>query len=219
MTDRVLVLAAHPDDETFGCGATIARHVLSGDAVSVVAFADGLASRGGVTSASIKERHGMFRRACKTLGTEDVWIHQYADNQMDTLALLQVVKHIEQHLERFKPAVVYTHWKGDLNVDHCVMHEATNVACRPQPGCTVKRVLYFEVPCSTGWGEGFEPNYFVDAISTFPVKLQAARCYESELRQWPHPRSEIGIATLAANRGSSIGIERAEAFMVGRIVE
>lgn len=218
MSQRILCLAAHPDDETFGMGATLAKHVKAGDAASIVAFADGVGSRG-FSKAAIEQRHGAFRAACKIFGTEDVWLHQYADNQMDTLALLQIVKHIEIHLDRFKPTVVYTHCKGDLNVDHRVMHDATNVACRPQPGCGVKRLLYFEVPCSTAWGEGFAPNYFVDVEATIEAKIEACRCYPLELREPPHPRSLAGIARLAEWRGSRIGVKFAEGFAVGRIVE
>ena len=218
VTDRVLCIVAHPDDETLGCGATIAKHARAGDAVSIVTLADGLASRGAVTSEAIKARHGMLRRACKILGTEDVWIHQYADNQMDTLALLQVAQHIETHIARFKPTVVYTHWKGDLNVDHRVTHDAVNIACRPQPGCAIRRLFYFEVPCSTSWGGGFKPNYYVDVADTFTAKLEAMACYETELRGDPHPRSYGGIQQLSWWRGSQVGIAAAEAFMAARIV-
>ena len=219
MTERILTLVAHPDDEAFGCGATLAKHARAGDEVAVVAFADGLGSRGPVTSAAIAERHGAMRRACEIIGTENVFIHQYADNQMDTLALLTVVKHIEIHVARVKPTVVYTHWRGDLNVDHRVMHDAVNVACRPAPGCTVKRLLYFEIPCSTAWGEGFEPRYYVNVEDTIEAKIQASRHYADELRDPPHPRSLAGIARLAELRGSAVGLRFAEAFMVGRVVE
>ena len=216
--ERILAVVAHPDDETLGIGATLAKHCRAGDAVSIVAFADGLAARGPVTKANIDIRHGAFRKACKILGTEDVWIHQYADNQMDTLALLTVVKHVEVHVNRFKPTIVYTHCHGDLNVDHRVMHDATNVACRPAPGCTVKKLLYFEIPCSTAWGDGFTPRYYVDVEDTIEAKIEAARCYAEELREPPHPRSLAGIARLAELRGSVVGIKFAEAFEIRRIV-
>jgi len=219
MTERVLVLCAHPDDESLGMGATIAKHAKAGDEVAVVAFADGLGSRGPVTSAAIAERHGAMRRACKSLGTENVYIHQYADNQMDTLALLMVAKHVEIHLNRAKPTIVYTHWSGDLNVDHRVMHEAVNVACRPQPGCTVKRLLYFETPCSTIWGGTFQPDYFVACEETIETKLTACAEYAEELREYPHPRSLVGIRNLALMRGASVGVPYAEAFKIGRTVE
>lgn len=219
MNERVLVACAHPDDETLGCGGTIARHIREGDEVSIVAMTDGVGSRvDRIRSGGAREREMMFRKACRALGTVDVHLHQFADNQMDGVALIRSVMHIERHIDRFNPTVVYTHHSGDLNVDHRVTHNAVNVACRPRPGCPVKTVLYFEVPCSTSWGTGFNPNYFVDISDTMGEKVSAMQCYESEILEWPHPRSVSGIRTMAQMRGMAVGIDRAEAFVVGRIV-
>ena len=222
MTERVLVVAAHPDDESLGCGGAIAKHIAAGDAVRIYVMTDGVGSRGGPLSVGNieqrKERHGMYRRACKVLGTEDVWIFQFTDNAMDTVPLIEVVRYIEIHIGQFKPTIVYTHWKGDLNQDHRVVHDATNIACRPQPGQTVKKLLYFEVPCSTAWSHSFQPNYFVDITGTLDTKLKACQEYEVELREYPHPRSTVGISNLAELRGSHVGVEAAEAFVVGRLV-
>lgn len=228
MADRILAVVAHPDDETLGCGGTLARHIKSGDAVSVFVLADGVGSRmgprqGGINTSglaeAIKQRHGMFRRATEILGTNDVWLYQFTDNAMDAVPLIQVVQHIERHIKRFQPTIVYTHWRGDLNVDHRAVHDAVNVACRPQPGCSVRRVLYFEVPCSTAWGEPFNPNYFVDITSTLDIKMQALECYAEELRPAPHPRSTVGVNALAMMRGFKVGLNAAEGFIVGRMVE
>lgn len=216
MTERALAVVAHPDDETLGCGATLAKHAAAGDPVSIVVLADGVGSRGN-SPAAFKDRHAACRTACKFLGTDDVWLHQYADNQLDGLTLLHLVKQIEIHIARFKPTVVYTHHNGDLNVDHRQTYDAVRVACRPQPSCTVKTLLHFEVPCSSAWGGQFQPNYFVDATDTLEKKLMAAACYVSELREYPHPRSQEGIRNLALMRGASVGVPFAEAFMVGRI--
>ena len=221
MAEKVLCVVAHPDDETLGCGATLAKHSEAGDQIGLVVMADGLASRGGVSAANIAKRHGMCRRAWDIIGGKRpennyVYLHQFADNMMDNCALLEPVRYIERHIEGFKPTIVYTHWNGDLNVDHRVVHDAVNVACRPQPGCTVKRVLYFEIPCSTTWGHGFRPNHFVNIAMTFDTKMKAVDEYAEELRPAPHARSREHIKTLAAHRGASVGISVAEAFMVGR---
>jgi len=213
----VLVLAAHPDDETLGCGGTIARHVKRGDQVSVVVMTDGVGSRMG-NMAAVKKRHAQFRQACGILGTEDVWIHSYEDNQMDKLPLLTIVQHLETHVDRFKPSIVYTHWVGDLNVDHRVVHEAARVACRPQPGQCVKHLAYFEVPCSTTWGGTFKPNFFADITEEFETKMAAWRQYPEEARMAPHARSEQAILALAWHRGAAVGLERAEAFMLERTI-
>lgn len=220
MTERVLVVAAHPDDETLGCGATIAKHAAAGDTISILLLADGVSSRAkpGGFYAAVRERHLMLRKACKILGTEDVWPVQFPDNQMDKVPLLQVVQHVEIHLRRFKPTVVYTHSSGDLNVDHRVTHEATRVACRPQPGCTVQRLLCFEVACSTVWGGEFQPNYFVDISDTLSKKMMALEEYAAELRDWPHPRSRKGVTDMATQRGAAVGVPAAEAFVVERVL-
>ena len=217
--ERVLVIVGHPDDETFGPGATIAKHCAAGDTVRIVCFADGVAARGGVNIGNVKRRHGMARRATNILGTDGLFLHQYADNQMDTLPLLTIVEHVEIHVREVQPTIIYTHWSGDLNIDHQVMHNAVNVACRPQPGCSVKRLLYFEIPCSTIWGGTFQPDYFVACEDTIDKKLQACNEYVEELRHFPHPRSPEGIRNLALMRGASVGVPYAEAFKIGRIIE
>ena len=45
VAQRVLVVAAHPDDEVLGCGGTIARHAEAGDQVQVLIVAEGATSR------------------------------------------------------------------------------------------------------------------------------------------------------------------------------
>jgi len=97
------------------------------------------------------------------------------------------------------------------------------VACRAQPGHSVKQLLFFEVPSSTEWrppcsGEPFNPNWFVDVSSTLDTKMRALKAYGSELRPFPHPRSIEAIEALAKWRGACVGVRAAEAFMLGRSV-
>lgn len=210
---NILCVVAHPDDETLGCGATLAKHTAAADRVHVVCLADGVSSRG---EADLKRRRAESESACASLGAL-VEFHDLVDNRMDAHPLITVVALVEEALRWFRPSIVYTHHAGDLNVDHRITHAAVNVACRPQPGCTVKQLLYFEVPCSTAWGAGFQPTWYVDVTATIEKKLSAAVEYASELRDWPHPRSLPGINYLAAMRGAAIGVQAAEAFVVGRV--
>ena len=225
MTERVLCIAAHPDDEVLGCGATLAKHALAGDEVSVVVMADGVGSRNtggtGRFMELVRERHGMYRRACKIIGTENVWIHQYPDNQMDKGPLLEIVQHIEIHIVRFKPTIVYTHHGSDLNVDHRIVSEAVVTACRPQNDSTVKKLLMFEVPSSSEWTvtrDQFRPNHFEDVGPTLETKMLALKEYTTEMREWPHPRSLKGVQILAELRGASAGLSAAEAFVAARVI-
>jgi LmbE family N-acetylglucosaminyl deacetylase len=114
-----------------------------------------------------------------------------------------------------------THHAGDVNIDHQRVHQAVVTACRPQPGHPVRTLLFFEVPSSTEWqppgsAPAFTPNWFVDISSTLDCKLNALDAYAEELRVWPHPRSLQAVEALARWRGATVGVEAAEAFILGR---
>jgi LmbE family N-acetylglucosaminyl deacetylase len=219
----VLIFAAHPDDEVLGCGGTIAKLAANGVAVHVVFLADGVFSRQGET---IKTAELFFRReaaakSCKILGVSSVSFGDLPDNRMDSVAILDITKIVEGHLRQHHPATVFTHHISDVNIDHRRTLEAVTIACRPQIGNSVKSILSFEVPSSTEWqlpgnAPAFAPNWFVDISATLGKKMEALRAYEFELRDWPHPRSLLAVEHLAKWRGATVGVDAAEAFVLGR---
>jgi len=223
---KVLVIAAHPDDEVLGCGATIARHVHLGDEVHVVILAEGATSRQEKRDrcqrlSELSQLAEAAHKAKEILGVKTLNLHDFPDNRMDSVDLLDVVKTVEAHIDSIKPDVVYTHHAGDLNIDHRRTHDAVVTACRPQPQQPVSTILFFEVLSSTEWqtpgsAPPFMPNWFVDVSATLNFKLKALQAYESEMRLWPHIRSIEAVKYLARWRGASIGVEAAEAFVVGR---
>lgn len=224
MSNNVLVLAAHPDDEVLGCGGTIAKLADQGAIVRVAFFADGVMSRSDEESfqkSDLAARRLAAKKACEILGVHSVSFGDFPDNGMDTVSALEVTKSVELLLQKFKPEVVFTHHVGDVNVDHRRLHEAVVTACRPQRDSFVNTLLSFEVPSSTEWqlpGSApiFAPNWFVDISKTLGRKLDALEAYYAELRQWPHPRSREGVRYLAHWRGATVGVDAAEAFMLGR---
>lgn len=216
---KILVVAAHPDDETLGCGGTIARHSFAGDEVHVVFMTDGVSARGSEdTQQAVKREHSkdcalavLGVRASRSLG--------FPDNKIDAVPLLDVVQSLESAIASIAPEVIYTHHHGDLNVDHRIAFQAVMTACRPQPGCSVRKILCFEVVSSTEWAGGmlpFEPNVFVDIGPFWGKKLEALKAYEQELRAWPHARSLVHLDALSLHRGSCVGLQRAEAFRLVR---
>jgi LmbE family N-acetylglucosaminyl deacetylase len=159
-------------------------------------------------------------RAIQELGTiYKIYLGTMPDNQMDMVPLLKVAQLIESQMREFNPQIVYTHWSGDLNVDHQRTSQAVVTACRPVPNSSVKELYFFEVPSSTEWqvSQPFAPDCFVD-ISGLPLSLKtrALKCYQSEMRDWPHARSYKAIKALSRWRGASVGFEAAEAFKLGR---
>ena len=229
MARHVLVVAAHPDDEVLGAGGAIARHVHQGDAVSVLILGEGISARLPARKSSLlTARRSQFERlkremnqAHDCLGVRYTELQGFPDNRFDSVDLLDLVKAVEKVERKVHPHVVYTHHGGDLNVDHRLTFEAVLAACRPLPDTSVERILSFEVLSSTEWApphasRAFLPNVFIDVEPFLDRKLKAMACYRSELRSFPHPRSLEAIRHQAAQRGSTVGLKAAEAFVLLR---
>ena len=220
MTERVLVVAAHADDEALGCGGAMARHSDNGDTVDVVFVADGVTGRG---DEKLDERHASALRACSILGANEPVFLDFPDQKLDTLSFLQIVQAIEPLIQRIGPTIIYTHHGGDLNLDHRIVHQAVLTALRPMPSSTYKAIYAFEVSSSTEWassaiGEGFRPDYFVAIETTIDRKIEALHAYGQEMRDFPHSRSYDAVRALAVVRGSSVGLPSAEGFVTLRSI-
>lgn len=214
MANTVLVVVAHPDDEILLCGGAMAKHVANWEPVHVLIMSSGVGSRG---TDSEKERMDSLFKASQVI-CYTVEVLDFPDQQLDTVPILSIIQEIEKRIRNLKPTLVYTHWTGDMNKDHRITADATMVACRPQPGQTVKTLLMGEVCSSTEWAGGFNPNWYSDITIYMPTKLEACRCYESEMRKWPHPRSVSGVWNMAEYRGGTVGVCYAEAFECRRMV-
>jgi len=217
---NILVIAAHPDDEVLGCGGAIARHASLGDTVHIIFMTNGVSSRDTFFNRDIEKRKKEARQAADILGASSVFSFDFPDNQMDSVPLLDIVKSIENKIKKITPEIIYTHHIGDLNIDHQITHKAVMTACRPQPGFCVQKIYNFEILSSTEWSTKnlFVPNYFIDISNSLELKIQAMKSYDSELYEFPHPRSIKSIKLLAQYRGSSVGLELAESFMIARIL-
>ena len=224
---RVLVLAAHSDDEVLGCGGTIARLAADGADVYIAILGEGITSRFAARQdadagmvAALQERS---RQVASLLGARELFLYGLPDNRFDSVPLLEVVKIIEDLVDRLRPEVVFTQHGGDLNVDHVVLYRATLTATRPQEGAAVRDVYAYEVASSTEWAfQQFEPRFtpsvFFEIENTLATKIEAMQLYESEARAFPHPRSPESLRASAVRWGSVAGLRAAEAFHLVRSV-
>ena len=222
MTNKILIVVAHADDETIGCGGIIARHVKLGDDVRVIFMADGVTSRSGVTTKDTKSRIEAAENAKAILGYRKSYYLQLPDNRLDSLPLLDVIKPLETIIQEFGPRTIYTHHIGDLNIDHQVTFKAVLTACRPTPESTIKEFYTFEVMSSTEWStyeeSPFLPDVFIDIGLFWDQKQRALLAYKEEMRAAPHSRSIEHLDVLSKHRGSCVGLRRAEAFKLIRRV-
>ncbi|MBT5163640.1 MAG: PIG-L family deacetylase [Lentimicrobiaceae bacterium] len=222
---KILVIAAHPDDEILGCGGTMARHTDNGDKVFTLFLSDGATSRIDKNNHIVDNisRVNAGISASKILCVNPPKFLNMPDNRMDTLPFLDIVKKVESIINEINPEVIYTHHFGDLNIDHQITHKAVMTAARPQPNCSVREIYSFEVLSSTEWSTpspelSFVPNFFVNISTTLDQKLLALKAYSDEMRDFPHSRSVESVVFLARYRGATMGMNAAEAFKVERIL-
>ena len=220
MNKTILVIAAHSDDEALGCSGTIAKHIKQGDSVHLLFMTNGVGSRSGIRDD--KKRLSAAQDAAQLLKVSSFTNLNLPDNKMDSIPLLDIVKEIENKIVQIKPEVIYTHHIGDLNVDHQLTHKAVVTACRPQPSFCVGEIYTFEVLSSTEWNtsgvEVFSPNVFIDITDFIDIKKQVLEVYSEEMHQPPHSRTVDNALRLNALRGSTVGVNYAEAFVAIRII-
>jgi LmbE family N-acetylglucosaminyl deacetylase len=224
---KVLVVAAHPDDEVLGVGGTIAWHSrIRGDEVHVLILTEGCSSQyrqARNTRSIIARKKREARAANLILGVADVLFADLPDMRLDGVEHVELNAVIENAIARVRPDTLYTHFP-DVNKDHSLIFESTMVAVRPVPGTCVRRVLAFAPASSTEWsapfpGRHFTPNVYVDITGTLEIKLKALRCYGTELRQFPHPRSLEAVSVYAQQAGVTVGLAAAEPFALIRALE
>jgi LmbE family N-acetylglucosaminyl deacetylase len=214
MSRRILVIAAHPDDEILGCGGTVALHAKAGDTVTAVIVCEGESLRYGPKGVGQAEH---TRRAAAALGVADVRTLGFADQRLDTLALTDIIAPLERIVRDVQPQIVYCQYGGDANLDHAIVFKALLVATRPiEPW--IEAVYAFDTASSTEWGypRTFVPDTWVDITATLEQKLTAMACYESEVRDYPHPRSLEALRHRAHAWGNQTCMDAAEVFMTVR---
>lgn len=213
---RYLIVAAHPDDEVLGAGATIHRAVENGDDVYVCLLSHWSPTRDDNLKVGIEVSH-------KILGVKKSYIGDFGCMRFKDADHHEVVRFIEACIRECRPDVLITHHPADVHVDHGVTAECCMEAAKlPQRQiCEVdliKNILFMEVPSSTDWNinpsvEHFTPNTFMEISSKdLDAKYKAISVYDNVIRHQPHPRSTMVMDALAVVRGSQSGYMYAEAF-------
>lgn len=223
---RILVIAAHADDEVLGACGYLFLALQAGASVHIAILSTDSSSRdiNDDTKNNLKNRRiAAARNNAKLMGWT-LSLYDYPDNSFDTVGFLNIAKTIEREIADFNPTILLTHFPGDISKDHQIVSSAAITATRPLALHSPATILFFEICSSTHWWFGlpnnsFTPNLWVPlGTDAWQAKVQAIQSYADELREWPHPRSLDGIHVQAKYRGSEIGINMAEAFIIARTI-
>lgn len=212
----VLVVAAHPDDEVIGVGGAIAKHALNGDDVYVAILTEG-------SSAQYPDDHERIAALKKQqahevaglLGVKDLFIANFDEMTLSLRPIYEVSRFVENIAAKVRPGLIYAHHFADLNQDHRVAYEATAIAARPFALSSFERLLCYQVDSLNHLGQG-QPqfNYYVEISETLEIKVQAMKTYDTELREYPHPRSLEALRHVAIRNGAMVGLRAAELFQL-----
>ncbi len=224
---NILCVAAHPDDELLGCGATLRKLKDEGHSIYTCILCGSVNARHSRPATESLTR--VSAEAERIIGVDDSVKYDFPNINFNTVPHLEMVQAIEQAILRFKPEWVFAHHSSDLNLDHRVSYEATMAAIRlPQrlsqdlPPTMIRRVYLFEVLSATDWAASiepaFQPNSFFDAAATIDAKIESLEAFEGALKPFPHSRSSQNVRHLAHLRGAQAGLTSAEAFCLVRDV-
>jgi len=226
--NKILIVAAHPDDEILGCGGLIAKKIKQKNNIRILFLAEGVTSRYSLNEINSKRvinkskiRNNNAIIALKSLGIKknEIYLSDNPCCRLDNFNQLEIVKNIEKHVDDFKPNQIFTHWHSDANIDHRIVYEATITATRPIYSFKIDLLASYEVLSSTEWNfkKPFHPNYFEDITNYIDKKISAIKLYKDELRSYPHSRSIKSIKSLSNYRGVQSGYLNAEAFNIIRM--
>lgn len=228
-SQRILVIAAHPDDIEFGLAGSVARWVDEGHEVIFCLVTDGAAGSNepGADLRLLAERRREEQiAAAAILGVRDVRFLGYQDGTLQpTLELRRELTRLIRATRPFRvvcqdPTMLF--WQNDYinHPDHRAAGEAAVYAVFPS---AETRPIFPEL-----LSEGFEPhkvaelylsfspepNTFVDISATIDRKIAALLCHRSQVG----PEAEQWVRQWDAEAGKAADIPYAETFRVMRFI-
>lgn len=209
---RVLVFAPHNDDEILGVGGTMKKFINAGHEVFVCEATSG--SKYQLLQTEAKKAH-------EFLGVKGSYFLNLPVNELRNTKQSEINAAVSRLVNEIQPQYVFIPHKGDMHMDHGELAKAAMVAVRPVSADFVKYVYAYETLSETEWNipcteNAFMPNVYVDISETIEDKINAMSCYQSQLQEFPNPRSLQAIRALSEFRGSTICVHNAEAFMLIR---
>ncbi|HET9091442.1 MAG TPA: PIG-L deacetylase family protein [Acidimicrobiales bacterium] len=195
LPERVLVVAAHPDDADFGASGTIASWAAQGASVTYCIVTDGAAGAAdpGIDLANLASiRQGEQRRAAEALGVEDVIFLGYADGRLEPSQevrrdVSRVIRHVRpDRVVAQSPERDYRRIRAS-HPDHLAAGEATLRAVYPDarnpyahPELLAAGLEPFEVP-EVWLMASTNPDRVVDITGHFEEKVAALSAHASQI--------------------------------------
>jgi N-acetylglucosamine malate deacetylase 1 len=221
---RLLVISPHADDAELGCGGYMHRTAAAGGAVLNVVVAVGdvhFAHLGRVVTRA--ERIAELDRSMAVLGAERRVLFSEGDRYLDTLPLADLVTALEVTISGFQPTEILIPLPSS-HQDHEATFRACVAACRPSSLTRCVQLIAAYEYSATSWGAGSAADagrgglYAEIGVGGLQAKLQALRCYRTQIRDDLHCGSIDAARARAKMRGLESNLDHAELFHVMRLI-
>jgi len=215
---NICVIAAHPDDETLGCGGTLLKHRANGDPISWVIMT-AIDEKNGWEKAKVEERRQEIQEVKQQYGFDKTFALDFPTTKLDTIPMSILIQKMAGIIQEIKPEIIYLPNRSDIHTDHQITFQAAYSCTKNFRYPFIKRVLMYETLSETEFSpavasDAFVPNVFIDITDNFARKIEIMKIYGSEVMPEPFPRSLRTLEALALFRGSMAGVRYAESFML-----
>ncbi len=224
---RVLSIHAHPDDQEFTVGGTLAKWARAGSEIVTVCITSGGAGSNQYTppdmtrEALVPIREAEQRQACRVLGVKDVVFLGYEDGMLDPSLALR--RELTRLIRRYRPDAVMcgdptVRFYGQSYLNHPDHRVAADVALDAVFPSAETRLVFPELldegllphHVQTVFIHGASrPDTFVDIAEVLDVKLAALREHKSQMGEWDPTEM---ITLWAREQGKRRRLTAAEAF-------
>jgi LmbE family N-acetylglucosaminyl deacetylase len=220
---KVIIISAHPDDETLGAGGTILKHKENGEEIHWLIVTNVFESEG-FSKERVLSRKQEIEEVSKLYSFNKVYNLDYPTMKLNDTILFELVNKISHIFQELEPEIIYVMNRSDAHSDHRIVFDAVMSCTKSFRYPYVKKVLMYECLSETEFApilpeRVFQPNYFVNISDFLDKKIEIMKIFDSELGEHPFPRSIKNIEALATYRGATIGVNYAEAFQLIKFID
>ncbi|MCD4693461.1 MAG: PIG-L family deacetylase [Calditrichales bacterium] len=213
---KILVISAHPDDETLGAGGTLLKHKQKGD--KIFWFIASSAFHPVYSKEVIKAQKKSVQKMADLYGISRLFWPRLPTTALDQIGLNKIIEPLREVVSSVNPEWIYTVGNHDVHSDHSALFSALMTTIKSfNTELNIKRIMSYEILSSTdvypaARSSAFIPTVYSDITPFLDQKLKVMAELPDQLHNFPLPRSLDSIKALARYRGSIIGVEYAEAF-------
>ena len=216
---KILIVAPHPDDEAIAAGGTIAKLSSLGHEIHVLTVSGHLPPL--YSREDYEKTITESQKAFDILGITSSEFLEIPSTMIAERPVHELNSKILNTVRSLKPQMVFCPYP-DRHIDHRIVFDSVMVATRPVGvGRDIEILAAYETLSETHWNAphiepNFTPNWVIDISDHIQTKLKALKCYESQISDFPGPRSIEAIEALAKFRGTQAGFAYGEGMHIIR---